>query len=79
MDRDRTENLGAWGICDESGFEFRLRDLRKRWDGMMVGPQFWEPQQPQDFVTSVRESVLPYTRPEAPDVFITVPVLPSDL
>jgi len=37
----------AWGICDISGFRYRLRDMRKTWDGFLVGPDQWEPKHPQ--------------------------------
>lgn len=69
----------ARAICDASGFEFALSDLVKQWDGAMVAPQFCDKRNPQDFVQGIRESTLPYTRPEAPDVFLSAPVLPGDL
>ncbi len=68
---DNPLSRGPKAICDESGFEFPLKDLVKRWDGMLVHPRFWEPQQPQDFVRGVPDNMaLPYSRPEAPDVFV---------
>jgi hypothetical protein len=70
----------ARGICDASGFEYPLRDLVKQWDGALVHPRFCDKRNPQDFVRGVRESVLPYTRPEAPDTFVAInEVQPGDL
>ena len=37
----------AWGICDISGFRYRLRDMKKTWDGFLVGPDQWSPKHPQ--------------------------------
>lgn len=37
----------AYGICDISGFRYRLRDMKMTWDGFLVGPDQWEPKQPQ--------------------------------
>ena len=37
----------AWGISDRSGFRYRLRDMRKEWNGAVVGPDEWEEKQPQ--------------------------------
>jgi len=62
----------ARAICDASGFEFPLRELVRQWDGALVAPRFCDKRNPQDFVRGIRESVLPYTRPEGPDVFVFV-------
>jgi len=37
----------TWGICDISGFRYRLRDMKMTWDGFLVGPDQWEPKHPQ--------------------------------
>ncbi len=37
----------AYGISDRSGFRYRLRDMRKEWNGLLVGKDEWEPKQPQ--------------------------------
>lgn len=36
--------------CDVCGFDYKLSQLRKRWDGAMVCKADWEPRHPQDFV-----------------------------
>ena len=37
----------AYGISDRSGFRYRLRDMRKEWNGLLVGPDEYEPKHPQ--------------------------------
>ena len=37
----------AYGISDRSGFRYRLRDMRKEWNGLLVGKDEFEPKQPQ--------------------------------
>jgi len=39
----------AWGISDRSGVRFRLRDMRKEWTGLLVGPDEYDPKHPQLF------------------------------
>lgn len=46
--------------CDECGRIFKFADLRKRWDGMWVDSQCWEPRHPQDFVRAVRDNPAVY-------------------
>jgi hypothetical protein len=59
------------GICDRSGFKYPLEELVKQWDGAMVHRRFLDHRHPQDFVRGVADKQrLPFTRPEAADVFI---------
>lgn len=37
----------AYGISDRSGFRYRLKDMRKEWNGLLVGKDEWEPKHPQ--------------------------------
>ena len=37
----------AWGISDRSGFRYRLRERRKEWNGLLVGPDEYEEKHPQ--------------------------------
>jgi len=37
----------TWGISDRSGFRYRLREMRKEWNGLVVGPDEFEPKHPQ--------------------------------
>lgn len=62
---------GTLGICDECGFKYRMSELRKRWDGMMVCKDDWEPRHPQEFVRGKADRIK-YPgpiRPEAADTF----------
>lgn len=64
---------GPWNVvCDVCGFEFHSHELHKRWDGLMVCRDDWEPRHPQDFVRSVKESTIPWSRPEPAEVFVEV-------
>ena len=40
-------NKNAYGICDISGFRYRLREMRKEWTGLKVGPDEYEEKHPQ--------------------------------
>ncbi len=37
----------AYGISDRSGFRYRLREMRREWNGLLVGKDEWEPKHPQ--------------------------------
>ena len=37
----------AYGISDRSGFRYRLRDMRREWNGLLVGKDEFEPKHPQ--------------------------------
>lgn len=37
----------AYGISDRSGFRYRKADMRKEWNGLLVGPDEYEPKHPQ--------------------------------
>ena len=37
----------SYGICDISGFRYKLREMRKTWDGLLVGPDQWDAKHPQ--------------------------------
>ena len=37
----------AYGICDITGFRYKLKDMRKTWNGLLVGPDQWSPKEPQ--------------------------------
>jgi hypothetical protein len=37
----------AYGISDRSGFRYRLKDMRKEWNGSLVGFDEFEPKHPQ--------------------------------
>ena len=37
----------AYGICDISGFRYKLKDMKKTWNGLLVGPAHYDPKHPQ--------------------------------
>ncbi len=37
----------AYAISDRSGFRYRYKDMRKEWNGLLVGPDEFEAKQPQ--------------------------------
>ena len=60
---------GEWNvICDQCGFKFKSSDIRKRWDGLMVCVDDWEPRHPLDFIKGREDDPsVPYARPDATD------------
>ena len=40
-------NKNAYGICDITGFRYKLKDMKKTWDGLLVGPDQWNAKHPQ--------------------------------
>jgi hypothetical protein len=71
---------GAYGICDRCGFKFRLTELKKEWDGLLVCSQDWDPLPDTMTPPVVYPEGLPEpdSRPEAPDTFVGT-VTPEDL
>jgi len=45
----------AYGISDRSGFRYRLRDMRKEWNGSLVGKDEYEEKHPQ--IQPVRRAI----------------------
>ena len=37
----------AYAISDRSGFRYKYTDMRKEWNGLLVGKDEYEPKQPQ--------------------------------
>ena len=37
----------AWGICDITGFRYRLTEMKMTWDGLLVGADQWSPKDPR--------------------------------
>lgn len=63
---------GTWNaICDVCGHKFKANMLRGRWDGLMVCKDDYEVRHPSDLIRVPKEDTsVPWSRPEAPDVFI---------
>lgn len=57
-------------ICDVCGFKFKGSELIKRWDGLMVCREDWEPRPQQEYIRGIKETFsTPYSRPEPQDRF----------
>ena len=63
-DNATTDTQNRYNICDRSGFKAKPGELVQTWDGYWVLPQFYEPRNIQDFVTSKAENQKGATRPE---------------
>jgi len=37
----------SYAISDRSGFRYRYKDMRREWNGLLVGKDEWEAKQPQ--------------------------------
>jgi hypothetical protein len=62
---------GFYRDCDVCGFTYRNWETRKRWDGLMVCEEDWEPQHPQDFVRGRKDQQnVPEPRPEPTMQFV---------
>ena len=77
MGRADYYNDGNWNaICDECGKKFKFSHLKKRWDGLYVCEQDWEPRHPQDFLKGIRDNMsVPVSRPEANNLYSNNPAL----
>lgn len=61
-------------ICDRCGLRFKAEDLRREWTNLMVCSRCFELRNPQDLLRVPKEDISPpWTRPEADDVFVSVP------
>ena len=69
----------AYGISDRSGFRYRLREMHKEWNGLKVGPDEYEPKQPQlDPVTHFADAeALLDPRPNTNNVFTVNVTFPT--
>tara|TARA_R100001129_G_scaffold128171_1_gene90155 strand:+ start:40 stop:342 length:303 start_codon:yes stop_codon:yes gene_type:complete len=70
----------AYAISDRSGFRYRYKDMRKEWNGSLVGKDEFEPKQPQlgPFRKVIDPQALQDARPnvkEAFDIFVGVPLV----
>jgi|TARA_R110000822_G_scaffold115926_1_gene247747 hypothetical protein len=72
----------SWAISDRSGFRYPYRLMKKEWNGLLVGPDEFEPKQPQlgPFRKVVDPEALKNARPdrvEPLDVYVGVPLVIS--
>ena len=70
----------SFAISDRSGFRYRYKDMRKEWNGLLVGKDEWEPKHPQlgPFRKVVDAEALKDARPdivEPFDVYVGIPTV----
>ena len=70
----------SYAISDRSGFRDRYKDMRKEWNGLLVGKDEWEPKHPQlgPFRKVVDAEALKDARPdivEPFDVYVGIPTV----
>lgn len=64
-------NLGDWNaICFRCGSKFKASIMIKNWQGFYTCRRCFEPRQPQDFATGIKEvTTPPWTQPPPKDKF----------
>ena len=72
----------SWAISDRSGFAYPYRVMKREWNGLLVGPDEYEPKHPQlgPFRKVVDPEALQNARPdriEPLSVFVGVPLVES--
>jgi hypothetical protein len=70
----------SWAISDRSGFRYPYRVMKREWNGLLVGPDEYEPKHPQlgPFRKVVDPQALENARPdriEPLDVFVGIPLV----
>jgi hypothetical protein len=65
--------LGDWNaICFRCGSKFKASTMTKNWQGFYTCRRCYEPRQPQDFATGIKEiTTPPWTQPPPADKFTT--------
>ncbi len=60
---------GDWNVvCPVCGFHYKSGELKRRWDGVMVCRDDWEPRHPLDLIKAPSpEQAIPWSSPE-PDI-----------
>jgi hypothetical protein len=73
----------SYAICDRSGFRYPYKVMRREWNGLLVGPDQYEPKHPQlgPFRKVVDPQALQNARPdrvEPTDVYVGVPTVENE-
>lgn len=73
MSRGWKYSSGDWNaICDSCGKKLKASELTKRWDGLMVCKDDYEPRHQQDFLRARKDKIsVPWTRP-VQDTFLPI-------
>lgn len=66
-----------WSTCSVCGFDYRAFEFRRRWDGLMVCRDDWEPRHPQEFLRARPEDTRPRVVSGPKDVFDLMPNYPG--
>jgi len=69
----------SFAISDRSGFRYRYKDMRKEWNGSLVGKDEFEPKQPQlgPFRKVIDAQALKDARPDVKAVFSVYVATPN--
>tara|TARA_R100000951_G_scaffold115372_1_gene123255 strand:+ start:569 stop:874 length:306 start_codon:yes stop_codon:yes gene_type:complete len=69
----------SWAISDRSGQRYRYRLMRKEWNGLLVGPDEFEPKQPQlgPFRKVVDPEALQNARPDRIEPLVVTVGVPT--
>lgn len=60
-------------MCAVCGFKITATTAKKRWDGLIVCQQDWEPRHSLDFIRARTKKVhVTYAPPEPSDVFVEI-------
>lgn len=73
----------SWAISDRSGFRYPYKVMRREWNGLLVGPDEYEPKHPQlgPFRKVEDPQALQNARPdriEPMDVYVGVPTVENE-
>lgn len=62
-----------WLVCDRCGFDYRLSQMKKEWNGLIVCHSCYEARHPQDFIRAKQDTITPRgpIRPPPPLSFVT--------
>src|SRR3990167_1746303 len=55
---------GRWFVCDRCGFDYRVKEARKEYTGLVVCPSCFDTRHPQEFLQVKQEQ--PATEPIRP-------------
>lgn len=71
----------SYAISDRSGFRYRYRDMRKEWNGLLVGKDEFEPKHPQlgPFRKVVDPEALKDARPDRIEPLVVTVGMPTVL
>ena len=71
----------SYAISDRSGFRYRYRDMRKEWNGLLVGKDEFEPKHPQlgPFRKVVDPEALKNARPDRIEPLVVTVGMPTVL